>query len=597
MSREDGGGAAQIAALQRMVRQLRRRLEFVEGSKFWQLRAAWVNLQDRIGRREPIEGPGEPAVDFVENMAWPEPYTRWLLENEPRRVELGRLREVAPLLPAQPSVAVFVNDTAGNADAALAAAGEQAYPRVRVRALSQVTSGGDDAARWNAALAACTEDVVAFCEPGDLLAPHAAFEVALAFNHSPGAIAVYGDCDVIAPDGSRSAPRFVPDWSPDTFLSSMYTGRVIFYKRAAVLAAGGFRPGFGPANHYDLALRVFENGSEIVHRPSVLVHRASGDRSAPENGEAVRAVEAALERRGESGHVVAGPAKGVHLVRYDLVRPGRVDVVIPTRDLAAYLDRCLRSLFERNARADLRAIVVDNGSLEGETFATFRRWREREPERFAVLEADGPFNFSRLVNAGVRAGDAPYVLLLNNDAEFVTDDGVRAMLEQAQRPSIGAVGARLLYPDGSLQHVGVVVGVGGYAGHVYRHKHVADPDVDETVAGVRNYSAVTAAAMMFRRDAFDEIGGFNEELAIEFNDLDFCLRLVRAGYRNVSLPHVVLNHEESVSRGTPRTHAARAQREHERAVFQSLWQTEHFADPYYNQNLTRSDETGGLGNG
>ena len=586
--------AAHIVALQRVVRAMRRRLEFVEGSRFWQLRALWLRLRARFGRARPIDPPELPSLDYFETMDRSDPYTRWLLENEPRRAELARMREIAPLLSLRPTLAVIVNDCGCDASAALAAVRAQAYPHVRLVQLSE-HSGADIAARWNAAVARATEDFVALCEPDDLLGPQAAFELALAVNAAPNLVAMYGDRDQQDAGGRRLLPRFVPGWSPDTFLSSMYTGRVVFYRRTAVLAAGGMRSEFGNAGHYDLALRVFENGGPILHRPAVLVHhlRGSGETDGDAQ-EAARAVEAALVRRGESGHVVRADLAGVAIVRYDIVRPGRVEVVIPTRDLADYLERALSSVFERNPGADLRVTVVDNDSASPATFAAFERWKAREPKRFAVVRVEGPFNFSRLVNAGVRSTDGPYVLLLNNDAEFLSLGGIEAMLEQAQRPCVGAVGARLLYPDGTLQHVGVVVGIGGYAGHLYRGRRPGDPALDETIVGVRNFTAVTAAAMMFRRDAFEAVGGFDEALSIEFNDLDFCLKLVRAGYSNLCLPHVSFRHEESVSRGSPKTGPERAARERERSLFRGTWATERFEDPYYNPNLTRADESGSL---
>jgi GT2 family glycosyltransferase len=587
--------AAQIAALQRVVRALRRRLAFVEGSRFWRLRALWLRVRAHFGRHDPVEPPELPPLDYVEAMDWLEPYARWLLENQPRRAELARMREVAPLLSLRPALAAIVNDCDCDASLALEAIRAQAYPYVRLVRLSEYSGSAEGAARWNAALAAATEDFVVLCEPDDLLAPQAAFELALAVNAATNLVAMYGDRDQQGADGRRMLPRFVPAWSPDTFLSSMYTGRVVFYRRSAVLAAGGMRDGFGSAAHYDLALRVFESEGPIVHRPAVLVHHLRRDgETGGDAAAAARAVEAALMRRGESGQVVPAGIAGVAIVRYDIVRPGRVEVVIPTRDFADYLERALGSVFERNPGALLRVTVVDNDSAAPETFAAFERWKAREPKRFAVVRVEGPFNFSRLINAGVRSTDGPYVLLLNNDAAFLSLGGIEAMLEQAQRPGVGAVGARLLYPDGTLQHAGVVVGIGGYAGHLYRGRLPADPTLDETIGGVRNYSAVTAAAMMFRRDVFEAVGGFDEALSIEFNDLDFCLKLVRAGYRNLCLPHVSLRHEESVSRGTPKTGPERAVRERERSLFRETWATQCFEDPYYNPNLTRADESGAL---
>jgi len=205
------------------------------------------------------------------------------------------------------------------------------------------------------------------------------------------------------------------------------------------------------------------------------------------------------------------------------------------------------------------------------------------------MRIDEPFNFSRLINAAARACDREYLLLLNNDAAFVSKNGILAMCEYAARPEIGAVGARLVYADGSLQHAGVAIGTGGLAGHVYRGITATEAARIPDVAGVRNYAAVTAAALMVRRDAFEAVGGFDEGLAVEFNDIDFCLKLRALGLRNVYLPHVVLRHDESSTRGVTKVASPSVVRE--RARFRERWRTDTFRDPYYNVHLTRADES------
>ena len=555
---------ADVAALQRLVDRLRRRIAFIEGSRFWRLRELWMRARALLGA---APSPDEPqpvsSREFVEAMDGGDPYLRWLFEHEPRASDLGRMREFAALLPGAPSIAIVVDDRTPHAKAAIASVRSQVYPGATLLLTSACSSERDDWARFNAALAASGADVIAFCEGGHVLAPHAAFEIALAFCAAPGLDAAYGDWDVLEPSGARSDPSFGPDWSPETFLASMYTGPVIFYRRDAVLGAGGFRAGYGAALHYDLALRVFESTNRVAHRPAILVHQLQSQSAAVRSsGDEDRAAKAALERR--------------------------VEVIVPTRDLAPMLERCLRSVFERNAGQEIRVTVIDNGSTEPETAALLATYAEREPARFRTLRLDRPFNFSSLMNDAVEATDAPYLLFLNNDAQFTSDGAIAAMLEYAARPAIGAVGARLLYPDGSVQHAGVVVGIGGYAGHVYRGCDAARAQRLPAIAGPRNYSAVTAACMMLRRDAFLAAGGFDAGLAIEFNDVDLCLKLAAAGLRNVYLPHVVLRHDESSSRGPTVPSSSAAMRDRER--FSRRWGSIGYRDPCYNPNLTLVSE-------
>jgi GT2 family glycosyltransferase len=243
----------------------------------------------------------------------------------------------------------------------------------------------------------------------------------------------------------------------------------------------------------------------------------------------------------------------------------------------------------------VEVIVIDNGSRDRRSLEQFASWAEREPERLKLVPYDVPFNFSRINNYGVSVSSGDYLLFLNNDTEIITTDWIEAMLEQAQRPAIGAVGAKLLYPDNTIQHAGVIVGLGGVAGHSHKYFPSDAPGYFYTLQTVNNFSAVTAACLMVRRAAFDEVGGFDEALAIAFNDVDFCLRLRSAGYRNVYLPHVVLYHHESKSRGLENTEEKQARFLLEQQIMHERWKTDIVPDPYYNVNLTRDRENYEIG--
>ncbi len=584
----------QIAALRRLVEQLRRRIGFVERSSFWMLRRRWFDLKARLGvRSDPL--PPLPAPEFIETTGAQDPYARWLIENEPRASDLQRLRVISQALELRPSIGVIVDDAASDATDAVGAVAAQVYPWVRLLRTSEASQSRDAATRFNKALQNCRDDFVAFCDPDEVLALDACFEIALAHCASPDSAVIYGDRDTISPNGGRTTPLFLPDWSPETFLSQMYTGRLIFYLRKAVVSTGGFRAGFGTALHYDLALRVTEQTPNVVHRSRILYHEREGKCAAIDQGDAARALLSALERRGEQGRV-EHPFAGAdsNIVRYSIAKNNRVEIILPTRDLPDFLDRCLTSIFTRTTYEHFRVNVIDNGSAEPATAETLRVWKAREPERFRAMRVDEPFNFSRLVNAGARNCDGPYLLLLNNDTEVITPDWVDAMVEQAQRPPIGAVGARLLYHDGTIQHAGVVVGLGELAGHIYRHAAPDNRGPGDAIVTVRNYSAVTAACLMIRREVFEEAAGFDECLPVEFNDVDFCLRLLRLGYRNVYLPHATLFHYESKSRGKDEPPSKYARDATGRERFRERWQTSGYQDPYYNRHLTMVTDDGAI---
>jgi GT2 family glycosyltransferase len=243
----------------------------------------------------------------------------------------------------------------------------------------------------------------------------------------------------------------------------------------------------------------------------------------------------------------------------------------------------------------VEVLIVDNGSSDPDSLRIFGEWLQREPERVKLIPYDVPFNFSRINNYAAEQASGEYLLFLNNDTEVVTEDWIEAMLEQAQRPSIGAVGAKLLYPDNTVQHAGVIVGLGGVAGHSHKYFGTDEPGYFYTLQTVNNFSAVTAACCMIRRDVFEEVGGFDEGLAIAFNDVDLCLRIRAAGYRIVYLPHVVLYHHESKSRGHEDTPEKLARFLREQQVMHERWKSDTLPDPYYNVNLIRDAENYEIG--
>jgi GT2 family glycosyltransferase len=377
----------------------------------------------------------------------------------------------------------------------------------------------------------------------------------------------------------------------------MYTGHLAVLRRALVVEAGGFRAGFEGSQDYDLVLRITERTQRIAHVPRVLYHWRIHPQSTAAGGESKRyafeagrkAIEEAIARRGEPGRVEELPEAGSYVVRYAIRDPGKVTVIVPTRDHGDDVDRCLASIFAHASYPQFEVVIVDNGSTERASLATFERWAGAE-KRVRILRHAVPFNFAEINNYAAAQTAGRYLLFLNNDTEVITADWMEAMVEQAQRPSIGAVGAKLLFPDGTVQHAGVVTGIGGVAGHGHKYADGSTGGYFNVVRTANNYSAVTGACLMVRRDAFERAGGFDERLAIAFNDVDFCLRLRAFGLYNIYLAHVVLYHYESKSRGADDEGAKRARFHGERDRMRERWGAALACDPHYSPHLTVTTE-------
>lgn len=623
-----------IVRTQPLVRTMRTLLASMQSSKFWKLRNAWFALKQRL--RVSSAGPQPfwvPDVDDTDDR-WVRvlPYDRWLIAHRLRPSDVRRIEDLVPLLPVRPRFSVVmpvydppeqllreaiesiiaqaypdwelcIADDASPSPHVRAVLDEYARDDERIRVVYRERNG-HIAAASNSALAIATGDFVAFVDHDDVLSADALFENAVAINRTPDVDVLYSDEDKIDEEGRRSLPYFKPDWSPDSLLARNYVSHLGVYRRSLVDAVGGFRLGFEGSQDYDLLLRVTERSDRVVHIPRILYHwRAHSASTAGERdqkGYAIdagrRAIAEALERRGEIGHVLHDAARpGVYTVRYAIRRAERVSIIIPTRDHGDDVDLCLTSIFEKSTYPDFEVVLLDNGSHDAQSLRVFGRWAERYPERVKLVAHDVPFNFSAINNYAAAHASGTYLLFLNNDTEVVSPDWIEAMVEQGQRPSIGAVGAKLLYDDGTVQHAGVIVGLGGVAGHSHKNLAADEPGYFYTLQTVNNYSAVTGACMLVRREVFEHVGRFDERLAIAFNDVDLCLRIRAAGYRNVYLPHVVLYHHESKSRGYEDTPEKQARFLSEQRLMHERWNTDTEPDPHYNVNLTRDAEDFAIG--
>jgi len=616
-----------VAETLRSAEAVRPLLRSMQESKFWKARNAWFDLKHRVGLH-PVgaQAPVDLIVsDFAPLLSRASAYERWMFANDLRPADERVVRDAAAVLPRTPLISVVmpVYDTPERyLRAALDSVLAQLYehwelcvaddastqPHVR-RILEEYRAAdarvklvfrphnGHISAASNSALALAAGEFVALLDHDDVLAPDALFAVALLLNRKPDTDFVYSDEDKIDDLDRRSEPYFKPEWSPDSFLARMYTGHLAVFRRALVAEAGGFRPGFEGSQDYDLVLRVTERTQRIEHVPRVLYHwrihpesTAAGGTSKRYAFEAGRrAIEEALERRGEPGRVEELPEAGSYVVRYVIRKPGKVSVIVPTRDHGADVDRCLASIFARASDQDFEVVIVDNGSTQRASLAVFERWAAAE-KRVRIVRHAVPFNFAEINNYAVTQTTGRYLLFLNNDTEVVSGDWMEAMVEQAQRPSIGAVGVKLLYPDGTVQHGGVVTGIGGVAGHSHKYADAATGGYFNMLRTTNNYSAVTGACMMVRRDVFERASGFDERLAIAFNDVDFCLRLRALGLYNVYLAHVVLYHYESKSRGADDEGAKRTRFHAERDRMRERWGAALACDPHYSPHLTVTSE-------
>ncbi|MCC7502352.1 MAG: glycosyltransferase [Flavobacteriales bacterium] len=448
----------------------------------------------------------------------------------------------------------------------------------------------------NSAMELVTGEFVALMDHDDLLTPDALYHIVKRLQLQPTLDVLYSDEDKVDEQGRHSDPHFKPQWCPDHLLSRNYFGHLVVLRTALIKEVGGFRPGFEGSQDYDLLLRCTERTERIVRIPRVLYHwrihagsAAQGEDVKPYAYDAARkALTEALDRRGEPGEVSFLDGFRGYGIRFTSPLRGKVSIIIPTKDQAQVLRTCLTSIFALTDHPDFEVLVVSNNSRKNELFELMDEMKGAHSGRFEWIAHDVPFNFSELMNTGLKHTNGEQVLFLNNDTEVLHADWLRAMHEWSQRPSIGAVGVKLLYHNDSIQHAGVVIGLGGVAGHTFVGTHRDGPGYFNYVNTINNNSAVTAACMMVERAKLDRIGGWDQDFTVEYNDVDLCLRLRESGVNNVYLPHVTLYHYESLTRGHP--HMTRESYERhlrEVGLFKARWNRYIDDDPCYNPNMSR----------
>ncbi len=484
-------------------------------------------------------------------------------------------------------------------------------PRIKVVVREE---NGNISAASNSALELATGDYIALIDNDDELAINALFENAKLINRHPDADFIYSDEDKIDTKGNRFNPFFKPDWSPEYFHACMYTCHLGVYRTSLIHEIGGFRSEYDGAQDYDLVLRVVEKTKNIYHIPKILYHwrmlptsAASGEHAKPwAYVAAKKALEAMLERSPYPGRVEAGPHAGYFRVRRDIIGEPLVSIIIPSAGTTidtpegslCLLENCIRSIRQRSTYCNFEIIVVDGYDIPESTLEAIP-WTTSHlcaiAPRFAndngaaslhpapnlhLVRCVEPFNFSMRINRGAEKAKGQFLLLLNDDIEVITPDWIESMLELAQQSEIGAVGAKLLFPDGKIQHMGVAI-LGGNPGHAFYSCEGNHPGYFCSNLINRNYLAVTGACLMMRRELFWELGGLDENFPLNYNDVDLNLKAHQAGYRNVVTPFVQLIHYESASR-------QKGLKPGEWENLNNKWKSYFKAiggDPYYNPNL------------
>lgn len=451
----------------------------------------------------------------------------------------------------------------------------------------------------NSALKLVTGEWVALLDHDDFLPEHALYWVADAINRNPQALLFYSDEDKVDEKGLRFDPYFKCDWNPALFYSHNLFSHLGVYSKSLLNKVGGFRVGLEGSQDYDLALRCTEQiePSQIVHIPRILyhwrIHSDSTAKSAEAKPYAAIAAERALNDHFKRTNVaaVAQRTEGGYRVRYALpTLPPMVSLIIPTRNGLNLIRQCIDSILNKTTYPNYEILIVDNGSDDPNVLDYFNEISRSR--KVKVLRDDRPFNYSALNNAAVKRASGDLIGLVNNDIEVISPEWLTEMVSHAIRPHIGAVGARLWYPDNTLQHGGVLLGVGGVANHSHFKISRGDPGYFCRAALIQNFSAVTAACLVVKKSIYEEVGGLNEvDLQVAFNDVDFCLRVRAAGYQNLWTPYADLYHHESATRGADDTPEKQARFAKEVAYMTGKWADELANDPAYSPNLSLAIES------
>ncbi|SHK15575.1 glycosyltransferase family 2 protein [Hespellia stercorisuis] len=447
----------------------------------------------------------------------------------------------------------------------------------------------------NCALEIATGDYVAFADHDDLLEPNALFENVSVINRHEDADVIYSDEDKTTMNGREHFDaHFKPDYNVDLLNTVNYFCHFLVVKREIADRVGPLDSRYDGAQDYDFVLRCTEATKNIYHIPKIIYHwRAHKDSTAGDPASKLyafeagaKAIQAHYDRVGVDAAVYQTDIFGNYRSEYHLKNTPLISIIIPNKDHVEELKKCIDSIEEKSKYLNREYVIVENNSENPETFAYYESLK-REKENVTVLTWDGTFNYSAINNYGAGQAAGDYYLFLNNDTEMISENGLEELLGRCMREDVGVVGARLYYEDRTIQHAGVVIGLGGVAGHVFVDFRDDTPGYFSRIVCAQEYSAVTAACMMVSKEVFEQVQGFDEKLAVAYNDIDFCLRVGAAGKRVVYNPFAEFYHYESKSRGADDTVENKARFEQEESYFLDRWKNLiEQGDPYYNPNLT-----------
>lgn len=447
----------------------------------------------------------------------------------------------------------------------------------------------------NEALNMTTGQFIALLDHDDLLAEFALYEVVKYINENPDVDFIYSDEDKFEKiDGRRYNPYFKSDFAPDTLRANNYICHFSILKKGLMDKLGGFRSEYDGAQDYDLFLRMSETTNKIAHISKILYHWRVHEKSTSKSGgtakpyaydAGIKALQDHIDRLNLKGKVKHGNTLGTYKIDYEVIGNPKVSIVIPNKDYISTLRVCLKSIKKLTTYKNYEIIVVENNSEENETFEYYKEIDNIDNIKVVYYPEKG-FNYSKIINFGVQNSQGEYIIQLNNDTKLLTPNWIEEMLGFAQREDVGAVGVELFYPDNTIQHAGIIIGIGGIAGHVFKNLPRERHGYFSKDAMIQNLSAVTAACIMTKKSIYDEVGYMDEGFKVAFNDVDFCLKIREKGKLIVYDPYVQFTHYESKSRGFEDTPEKQIRFKSEIDRFDERWKCFlDKGDPYYNKNL------------
>ena len=567
--------------------------------KHYGVRGFYARLLERFEERE-VEyqewyeknKPSEEELARQRKKKWKEPVTISVLVPAYRTPEAFLRQMIESVLnQTYPYLELCIADGSGENISVEKVVKEYQAKDQRVR-YQRLEKNEGIAGNTNAAIRMATGDYLALFDHDDLLSPNALFEVASTIEKDKADV-VYTDEDKVTSDlKEHFQPHFKPDFNPDLLCSNNYICHLFVVKRSLALKLGGQDPAYDGAQDYDFIFRCTEEAEKIVHIAKILYHWRVHQASTADNPTSKmyafdagkRAIEAHLQRIGAKAEVSHTKDLGFYRVKYQVQGNPKVSIVIPNKDEKETLKKCLESIWQKTTYSNYEIILVENNSTTREIRDYYQELNGKNGVR--VVYWDKEFNYSAINNFGISYAKGEYILCLNNDITVISPEWIEELLANCQRPEVGIVGARLYYPDNTIQHAGIVLGMGGCAGSLFVGLARSRGGYLHKAALQQDLSAVTAACFMVKKEAFEKVGGFEEKLAVAFNDVDFCLKVRHAGYLVVYDPYAELYHHESKTRGYENTEAKKRRFQEEIEYMRCHWMPDILRDPYYNENLS-----------